>query len=42
MTTPRWVVLPAALGMLLVALPLAGLLSKVPWPGLWELLTSQS
>jgi molybdate ABC transporter, permease protein len=36
------VVLPAALGMLLVALPLAGLLSKVPWPGLWELLTSQS
>ena len=42
MTTPRWVVLPAALGMLLVALPLAGLLSKVPWLGLWELLTSQS
>ena len=42
MTTPRWVVLPSALGMLLVALPLAGLLSKVPWPGLWELLTSQS
>ena len=42
MTTPRWVVLPAALGMLLVTLPLAGLLSKVPWPGLWELLTSQS
>ena len=42
MTTPRWVVLPAALGMLLVALPLAGLLSRVPWPGLWELLTSQS
>ena len=42
MTTPRRVVLPAALGMLLVALPLAGLLSKVPWPGLWELLTSQS
>ena len=42
MTTPRWVLLPAALGMLLVALPLAGLLSKVPWPGLWELLTSQS
>jgi molybdate ABC transporter, permease protein len=36
------VVLPAALGMLLVALPLAGLLSRVPWPGLWELLTSQS
>ena len=42
MTTPRWVLLPAALGMLLVALPLAGLLSRVPWPGLWELLTSQS
>ena len=42
MTTPRWVVLPAALGMLLVALPLAGLLSKVPWPGLWQLLTSES
>lgn len=42
MTTPRWVVLPAALGMLLVALPLAGLLSRVPWPGLWELLTSRS
>ena len=42
MTTPRWVVLPAALGMLLVALPLAGLLSKVPWSGLWDLLTSQS
>ena len=28
--------------MLLVALPLAGLLSKVPWPGLWQLLTSES
>jgi len=28
--------------MLLVALPLAGLLSKVPWSGLWDLLTSQS
>lgn len=42
MTTPRWVVLPAALGMLLVALPLAGLLSKIPWPGLWQLLTSES
>lgn len=28
--------------MLLVALPLAGLLSRVPWPGLWDLLTSQS
>ncbi len=42
MTTPRWVLLPAALGMLLVALPLAGLLSRVPWPGLRDLLTSQS
>lgn len=42
MTTPRWVALPAALGMLLVALPLAGLLSKIPWPGLWQLLTSES
>ena len=42
MTTPRWVVLSAALGMLLVALPLAGLLSKIPWPGLWQLLTSES
>ncbi len=28
--------------MLLVALPLAGLLSKIPWPGLWQLLTSES
>ena len=28
--------------MLLVALPLAGLLSKVPWPGLWPLLTAES
>ena len=25
-----------------MALPLAGLLSKIPWPGLWQLLTSES
>ena len=37
---PRWVVLPAALGALLVALPVASLLTRVDVGSLWPLLTS--
>ncbi|ABS05639.1 molybdate transport system permease protein [Kineococcus radiotolerans] len=39
---PRWVFLPAALGLLLVLAPLAGLLSRVPWTDLPALITSGS
>lgn len=37
---PRWVVLPAALGALLVVLPVASLLTRVDVGSLWPLLTS--
>lgn len=37
---PRWVVLPAALGALLVVLPVASLLTRVDAGSLWPLLTS--
>ncbi|WP_432543438.1 ABC transporter permease [Kineococcus sp. SYSU DK002] len=37
---PRWVYVPAALGLALTVLPLAGLLSRVDWPNLLPLLTS--
>ncbi len=42
MSLPRWIAAPAIVGLLIVALPLFGLLSRVDWPGLWGLLTSQS
>jgi molybdate transport system permease protein len=37
---PRWVVLPAVLGALLVVLPVASLLTRVDVGSLWPLLTS--
>ena len=40
--TPRWVLLPAVLGALLILLPLVGLLLRLDWAHLGELLTSES
>ena len=40
--TPRWVLLPAVLGALLILLPLVGLLLRIDWAHLGELLTSES
>ncbi|RLZ02347.1 molybdate ABC transporter permease subunit, partial [Kocuria tytonicola] len=39
---PRWVLLPAVLGALLILLPLVGLLLRIDWVHLEELLTSES
>ncbi|ATG54645.1 molybdate ABC transporter permease subunit [Brachybacterium ginsengisoli] len=39
---PRWVLLPALLGGLLVLLPLASLALQVPWSRFGELITSES
>ncbi|GMA40940.1 ABC transporter permease [Mobilicoccus caccae] len=39
---PRWVWIPAALALCLVAGPLAGLLARVDWAGLPTLLSSES
>ena len=41
-SAPRWAVVPAALGALLVLLPLLGMLLRVDWARLPELLTSQA
>lgn len=40
--TPRWVLLPAAVGALLILLPLVGMLLRIDWAHLGELLTSES
>ncbi|RKQ35030.1 ABC transporter permease [Kocuria tytonis] len=40
--TPRWVVLPAAVGALLILLPLVGILLRIDWAHLGALLTSES
>lgn len=37
---PRWVYLPAAAGMILVALPLVAIAVKVDWPHFWSLISS--
>ena len=39
---PRWILLPAAAGVALIALPVLGMLWRVPWAQLPELLTSPS
>ena len=39
---PRWVLLPAVLGALLVLLPLGGMLWRIDWAHLGALLTSES
>ncbi len=40
--TPAWLAVPAALGVLMVALPIAGLVSTVPWDRFFGLITSRS
>lgn len=40
MTGPRWLAPLAALGGLLVLLPLAGLVARVEWPQFWGLITA--
>jgi molybdate transport system permease protein len=39
---PRWVYLPAAAGVVFVALPLVAIAVKVDWPHFWQLVTSDS
>lgn len=39
---PRWVAGVAAVGALLVVLPLAALASRVDWPNFWTLISSES
>ena len=41
-TLPRWVLIPAALGALLVLLPLVAMAARVEWGDFWGLITSQS
>ncbi len=42
MTLPRWVLAPAALGALLVLLPLAAMIGRVDWADFWTLVSSDS
>lgn len=39
---PRWVLLPAAIGGLLVLLPLVAMAARVEWSDFWGLITSRS
>jgi molybdate transport system permease protein len=39
---PRWIYLPAAVGVLFVALPLVAIAAKVPWPQFFSLVGSDS
>ncbi|MGF7122058.1 ABC transporter permease [Rhodococcus sp. AG1013] len=39
---PVWIYVPAAVGALLVVLPLVAMLVGVDWPNFWELVTSES
>lgn len=39
---PRWVLVPAAVGVLLIALPVLGMVLRVPWGELPALLTSEA
>ncbi len=39
---PKWVALPAGLGILFVLFPLLGLMSRVDWSNYWGLITSES
>ncbi|MGK4218562.1 ABC transporter permease [Kocuria marina] len=41
-TTPRWVLVPAVAGALVVLLPLLGMVLRIDWAHLGELLTSES
>lgn len=39
---PRWMLIPAAIGALLVLLPLVAMAARVAWGDFWALITSQS
>jgi molybdate transport system permease protein len=39
---PRWIYVPAALGVLFVVVPLVAVAARVDWPNFWSLITSQS
>ncbi|MEX5266933.1 ABC transporter permease [Kocuria sp. CPCC 204721] len=41
-TTPRWVLVPAVVGALVILLPLLGMVLRIDWAHLGELLTSES
>lgn len=41
-TTPRWVLVPAGAGALVILLPLLGMVLRIDWAHLGELLTSES
>ena len=41
-TLPRWILLPAGLGALLLVLPLASMALRVEWSDFWALITSES
>ena len=41
-TTPRWVLVPAVAGALVILLPLLGMVLRIDWVHLGELLTSES
>ena len=41
-TTPRWVLVPAVAGALVILLPLLGMVLRIDWAHLGELLTSES
>lgn len=42
MTYPRWLVLPAALGALFVAVPIVAMALTVDWPNFWPLISSEA
>lgn len=42
MSLPAWVLIPAALGALLVLVPLVAMITRVDWPNWWTLITSES
>jgi molybdate transport system permease protein len=39
---PRWIYIPAAIGVMFVVLPLIAVAAKVDWPHFWSLITSES
>jgi len=39
---PRWIAVPAGLGVIFIVLPLAALATRVPWSRFWTLVTSES
>jgi molybdate transport system permease protein len=39
---PRWIYVPAAVGVLFVVVPLVAVAARVDWPNFWALVTSES